>query len=107
VGYRRLHGDWVAWPEDAKHKPFARWRAAPNIPTSRLPQAASHDSRSPRYSASVWPAVAVAPDGRAVVAWQDDRDDPDPLWTGTADGGAGTNPDDWQIMIAARNASGT
>jgi hypothetical protein len=48
----------------------------------------------------------VAPDGRAVVAWQNDRDDPDPLWTGTADGGAGTNPDGWQIMIVARNATG-
>jgi hypothetical protein len=64
------------------------------------------DTRSPRYPASVWPAIAVAADGRTVVAWQDDRDDPDPLWTGTAAGGEGTNPDDWQIMVVARSPRG-
>ena len=66
----------------------------------------SDDSRSPRYPASVWPAVAAAPDGRIAVAWQDNRTDPDPLWTGTAVGGKGTNPDDWQILVAARDIHG-
>ncbi|HZP13362.1 MAG TPA: CehA/McbA family metallohydrolase [Nevskiaceae bacterium] len=61
------------------------------------------DSRSARYPASVWPALAVAPDGRVAVAWQDDRTDPDPLWTGSTGVGDGTDPDNWQIMIRLRS----
>jgi len=57
------------------------------------------DTRSARYPASVLPAVSVAPDGRFAVAWQDNRTDIDPLWTGSA-AAPGTNPDDWQIMVA-------
>jgi hypothetical protein len=57
------------------------------------------DTRSARYPASVLPAVSVAPDGRFAVAWQDNRTDVDPLWTGSA-ATPGTNPDDWQIMLA-------
>jgi hypothetical protein len=58
------------------------------------------DTRSARYPASVLPAIAVAEDGwRYVVVWQDNRTDPDPLWTGSA-AAPGTNPDNWQVMVA-------
>lgn len=69
------------------------------------------DARSPRFPASLFPAIAVGGDGRAVVTWQDDRFDPDPLWTGhTPPAGqpasGGTDPDNWQILAAVRTASG-
>jgi hypothetical protein len=64
------------------------------------------DTRTPRYPASVLPSVAVAADGRVAVAWQDDRTDKDPLWTGAASYGEGTNPDDWQIQVLMRDAGG-
>ena len=65
------------------------------------------DSRSARYPASLMPAVAVAADGRLVVVWEDDRNDPDPLFTGRAislDGPAsgGTAPDDFDVLAATR-----
>ncbi|MEI7932692.1 MAG: hypothetical protein WCI21_06525, partial [Alphaproteobacteria bacterium] len=63
------------------------------------------DTRSARYPASVWPAVSAAPDGRVAVAWQDNRTDIDPLWTGS-EKAAGTNPDNWQIQVTTRSASG-
>jgi hypothetical protein len=61
------------------------------------------DTRSARYPASVWPAIAASADGSVVVVWQDNRTDVDPLWTGSA-AAPGTNPDNWQIMVAVRNA---
>lgn len=57
------------------------------------------DTRSARYPASVWPSLAAAPDGTVSVAWQDNRTDIDPLWTGSFPGGEGTDPDNWQIMV--------
>ena len=63
------------------------------------------DTRSARYPASVWPAIAAGPDGRLAVVWQDNRTDIDPLWTGSA-AAPGTNPDNWQIMVATRDANG-
>ncbi len=63
------------------------------------------DTRSARYPASVWPRVAVAPDGRTTVAWQDNRSDSEPLWTGQTFSGEGTDPDNWQIMLRSRSAS--
>ncbi|MDD3763935.1 MAG: CehA/McbA family metallohydrolase [Nevskiales bacterium] len=68
--------------------------------------AGSFDTRSARYPASVWPRLAVADDGRVAVVWQDNRDDPDPLWTGSADTGEGTDPDDWQIHLRVRASGG-
>ena len=68
-------------------------------------EADADDTRSARYPASVWPAVAAAQDGRIAVAWQDNRTDPDPLWTGS-ELAAGTNPDNWQIQIAVRGSGG-
>ncbi|HVT35067.1 MAG TPA: CehA/McbA family metallohydrolase [Nevskiaceae bacterium] len=68
--------------------------------------ATTTDTRSARYPASVWPALAVAPDGSVALAWQDDRTDADPLWTGGTGYGDGTDPDNWQIMVATR-AAGT
>ncbi|GAA4981469.1 hypothetical protein GCM10023317_05340 [Actinopolymorpha pittospori] len=61
------------------------------------------DARSPRWPASLFPAVAADGDGRAVVIWQDDRYDPDPLWTGHTpppgeEASGGTSPDNWQIL---------
>ncbi|MEV8615119.1 CehA/McbA family metallohydrolase [Amycolatopsis sp. NPDC051373] len=65
------------------------------------------DARSPRYPASVFPTVAVGHGDRILVAWQDDRFDPDPLWTGhTPPAGqaasGGTDPDNWQILATTR-----
>jgi predicted metal-dependent phosphoesterase TrpH len=57
------------------------------------------DARSARYPASVRPAVAIDADGVPVVVWQDNRFDVDPLWTGQAGSGEGTDPDDWQIAV--------
>jgi hypothetical protein len=65
------------------------------------------DTRSALYPASVWPAVAVAADGRIAIAWQDDRTDEDPLWTGGLGYGNGTDPDNWQIMVVNRAAYGS
>ena len=39
------------------------------------------------------------------MAWEDNRTDIDPLWTGSA-AAPGTNPDNWQIQVAARAAGG-
>ncbi|WP_055586705.1 CehA/McbA family metallohydrolase [Peterkaempfera griseoplana] len=69
------------------------------------------DSRSPRFPASLFPAVTVTGGRHAVVTWQDDRYDPDPLWTGhTPPAGqpasGGTDPDNWQILAAVRRAPG-
>ncbi len=57
------------------------------------------DARSSRYPASVRPAIAMDADGKPVIVWQDNRFDVDPLWTGQAGSGEGTNPDDWQIAV--------
>lgn len=64
------------------------------------------DARSPRFPASLFASIAVH-DGRAVITWQDNRFDPDPLWTGhTPPAGepasGGTDPDNWQILAAVR-----
>jgi hypothetical protein len=68
--------------------------------------ATPEDSRAARYPASVWPSLALAPDGRLALAWQDNRSDPDPLWTGATGVGDSTDPDDWQILVATRGAAG-
>ncbi|MFJ9029494.1 CehA/McbA family metallohydrolase [Streptomyces sp. NPDC102274] len=67
------------------------------------------DSRSPRYPASLFPAIAVDDHRHAVITWQDNRFDPDPLWTGhTPPAGlpasGGTDPDNWQILAAVRKS---
>jgi hypothetical protein len=63
------------------------------------------DSRSAVYPASLFPVLAVAPDGRLALAWSDDRRDVDPLWTGHL-GGTGTDPDNWEIFVARRGPGG-
>jgi hypothetical protein len=65
------------------------------------------DARSPRFPASLWPSLAASSGGQIVVTWQDDRFDPDPLWTGhTPPAGqpasGGTDPDNWQILASSR-----
>lgn len=69
------------------------------------------DTRSPRYPASLYPAIAVTPKGEIALVWQDNRFDPDPLWTGhTPPPGqapsGGTDPDNWEILVSTR-APGT
>lgn len=64
------------------------------------------DSRSARYPASLWPSLAVSGSGGVAIAWQDNRTDPDPLWTGATGVGEGTAPDNWQIMVKRRDANG-
>ncbi|AWS43538.1 hypothetical protein DKM19_21305 [Streptosporangium sp. 'caverna'] len=64
------------------------------------------DARSPKYPASLFPAITVAADRSIMVTWQDNRFDPDPLWTGhtPAPGQTptGTDPDNWQILASTR-----
>jgi hypothetical protein len=103
----------VAWQEIRSGAPFdvmlqivGRDATPANLSRDGKTIAAANllDSRSARYPASVWPALAVAPDGTLAVAWQDDRDDADPLWTGATGIGEGTDPDDWQIALRTRAA---
>lgn len=105
-------GAVVAWQEIRSGEPFdvyAQWlgRDAAPVNLSRAGKnfRAAHllDTRSSRYPASVWPRVAVAANGRVAVGWQDNRTDVDPLWTGQTLRGEGTDPDDWQIMLRARD----
>jgi hypothetical protein len=89
--------------------------------------ATPEDTRSAVLPTSLYPAVAIREDGLIAVSWHDNRLDRDPLWTGqmadplTFDAtdceppegidypacvdGEGTNPDNWEIMVATR-ASG-
>ncbi len=99
----------VAWQEIGAGKPFdvmaqviGREIEPQNLSASgKTVQAANAlDTRSARYPASIWPAASVAVDGRMAIAWQDNRTDQDPLWTGGAGYGQGTDPDNWQIMVA-------
>ncbi len=59
------------------------------------------DTRSAIYPASLFPSLAVAPDGHVAVGWQDNRSDIDPGWTGGMHG-EGTAPDDWEVFVASR-----
>lgn len=70
--------------------------------------ATPEDTRSARYPASIWPGVAVRSDGLVAVAFQDNRTDPDPLWTGstlTGEDGA-TEVDNWQVLVVRRAPGG-
>ncbi|MCU1591459.1 MAG: hypothetical protein JWP11_2715 [Frankiales bacterium] len=69
------------------------------------------DTRSARYPASLFPDIAVLADA-VVVSWQDNRNDPDPGWTGhlTPPGTtavAGTDPDAWEPMVSVRRLDAT
>lgn len=64
------------------------------------------DTRSARHPASIAPAVAVRGDGLIAVSWQDNRFDSEPGWTGSLLTGEGTDPDDWEILVATRAAGG-
>lgn len=105
----------VVWQEIAERAPFDVWLqqvdsgAAPqNLSNAGKTTAAANllDTRSSRYPASVWPRIASAADGRLAVAWQDNRNDVDPLWTGAVFSGEGTDPDDWQIALRTLAADG-
>lgn len=69
------------------------------------------DTRSARYPASVLPDLTVLPDGSLVVLWQDDRADPDPLFTGRTDPNGkpadSTDPDAWEPLLAVRAPGGS
>lgn len=104
----------VAWQEIQSGQPFDVWAqvigadAAPvNVSGSgkTFGAATPLDTRSAVYPASVWPALAVADDGRIALAWQDNRGDIDPLFTGHLGTADGTVPDDWQILVATRTAA--
>jgi hypothetical protein len=105
----------LVWQEIQAAQPFDIWvqevgTDAQPINLSRsgktIDPGVIDDTRSPHYPASVLPAVTVATDGRIAVTWQDNRTDQDPLWTGAAAYGDGTNPDDWQIQVAVRGTTG-
>jgi hypothetical protein len=85
------------------------------------------DSRSASYPASLFPDLAVLADA-LVVSWQDNRNDPDPGWTGhfvparTATdfvqdndptkavpnlSEPQTDPDSWEPMVSVRRLDGT
>lgn len=65
------------------------------------------DARSARYPASLFPALAVSPDGAVSVGWQDDRTDPDPLFTGSMQTPRGTAPDDWEVLVTTLAPAGS
>jgi predicted metal-dependent phosphoesterase TrpH len=70
------------------------------------------DSRSPRYPSSLFPSVAVAPNGTVAVGWQDNRFDVDPGFTGhtrTLEGPAsgGTAPDDYEVLVSTLRPGST
>jgi len=103
----------VVWQEIRAGEPFdvyaqvlGRDTEPVNLSRSGKSVQAAHplDTRSSRYPASVWPQVAVAEGGRIAVSWQDNRTDPDPLWTGQSLAGEGTDPDNWQIGLRLRSA---
>jgi hypothetical protein len=82
-----------------------------SIPGKTIDPGTPDDTRSPQHPASLFPAVAVRSDGTIAVAWQDDRFDPDPLWTGHtpppgSEESGGTDPDDWEILAAVRRRGG-
>ncbi|MEW6169312.1 MAG: CehA/McbA family metallohydrolase [Pseudomonadota bacterium] len=100
----------LVWQEIRSGEPFDVWYAvvdpagAVSEPRNLsregkdIAAASALDARSARYPASVWPAIAL--DGATpLVVWQDNRFDIDPLWTGQAATGEGTDPDDWQIAV--------
>lgn len=60
------------------------------------------DTRSARYPASVWPAVAVRADGLIAIAYHDNRNDQDPGWTGQVITGDGTEVDHWKVRVQLR-----
>jgi len=104
----------VVWQEIATGQPFDvmfKEVGSPAIPKNltregkTISAGSPDDTRSARYPASVWPAVAVARDGRIAVTWQDNRTDIDPLWTGS-EAAAGTNPDNWQIQAVVTGPDG-
>lgn len=90
--------------------------AAVNLSAAGKTVTAGHpaDARSAVHPASLHPAVAVRGDGTIVVAWQDNRFDADPGWTGrmihsdevddSLQQGEfvenGTETDDWEILAA-------
>ncbi|MFI7611129.1 CehA/McbA family metallohydrolase [Nonomuraea terrae] len=105
----------VVWADNARG-PFDVYaqvvgedRAPVNLsaPGKSVDLGTPQDARSPRFPASLFPSVAVGEDGRVIVAWQDNRFDPDPLWTGhTPEPGeqpGGTDPDNWQILVCVRS----
>ena len=104
----------VAWAEIQAGKPFDVWAQVLGVDGAPLNvsgtgktfgAATPLDTRSAIFPASVWPALATAPNGSIALAWQDDRSDTDPLFTGSATAGKGTAPDNWQIMVSTRSGA--
>ncbi|MDM4771192.1 CehA/McbA family metallohydrolase [Solimonas sp. SE-A11] len=105
----------VAWQEIRAQQPFDIWAQLVGLDEEprnltregkTVRAALLVDSRSARYPASVRPRVAARGDGLLAVSWQDNRTDPDPLWTGETGRGEGTDPDNWQIQVATRPVGG-
>ncbi len=58
------------------------------------------DTRSAKYFASIWPSLAVNEEtGEILLAYQDNRNDPDPLWTGATLTGDSHDNDLFQVRI--------
>lgn len=79
-----------------------------SAPGKTIDPGLASDTRSAHFPASLFPTVAVSRRGDILVAWQDDRFDPDPLWTGhTPPAGqpasGGTDPDNWEILASVRS----
>jgi hypothetical protein len=103
----------VVWQEISAGNPFdimAQIVGAEAAPTNLsragkvIVPANPADTRSSRYPASVWPVVTVRNDGLIAVGFQDNRTDPDPLWTGRIITGEedATDVDNWQILVCTR-----
>jgi hypothetical protein len=93
----------LVWDLDRDDAP-----TAVSVPGKTVSAGTPADTRSAMYPASLYPALAVA-GGLVAVVWQDDRTDPDPLWTGhrsipEPDPIDGTDPDNWEILASVRGA---
>lgn len=73
------------------------------------------DTRSALWPTSIRPAIVAWADGTLAVGWQDNRSDPNPLFTGTSPllqeeltpvDAPETSPDDWEIWLRWRDAAG-
>lgn len=104
----------IAWQDNGKTGAFDIYvrdlisdRAPINLSAAgkTVRQGSPLDSRSAIHPASLFPALAVGNNGRIAVAWQDNRRDIDPGWTGSIRG-EGTAPDDWEVFVATRALGG-
>ena len=108
---------WMANPGPAAFDIYAQIIGVDSVPVAvsaagkTTTAASATDTRSAVYPASLFPTITVMPAGTVAVGWQDDRYDPDPLFTGhdtlTNTATVATDPDAWEPMISLRPVGGS